>query len=280
MMAGLALVAAAGAAEATSTVAISASYSPDFQNGSGGEFQAQLQTGNGSNILGQRWGRTHMAADLGGNTFQTFCLERSEGIGSSLRFTVNEFAVRGGNGGQDGSQSYTSGYRHGSAAGPMSAVETYDLISLQTKWLYWNFRNGTLDGAGANDNYRYGTNPFDAGEIANRLSDAGQLQNIFWNLETEQNVALNARGNAWLAAANAAVSAAQLSGFDPAATPWFYQVRVLNVFATRNQGNANTEYLANDGFRQSQLTIIPLPAGAGLAMAGMGVLAIRRRTAR
>lgn len=244
-------------------VDVLASYTPDYQNGGGGEFQVQKDAtfNDATNILGQRMGRTGMASDIDNASFQSFCLERGESIAQNVRYTVNAFAVAGGNGGPYSTEDYDTGY--GTAL-----AQQVDYLGEATQWIYWQFRNGTL-GSGA-DAYNYTGGAQVPGPNNDRSDDAFLLQNLLWALEGETGGGAPAsKALAWWADALAAIGGPH----DPTTTPWFYQVRVLNIFTTRMVGGVE-EY---SGWRQSQLTIVPLPTASGLAFVGLGALAIRRR---
>jgi hypothetical protein len=132
----VALAACANVASAALVKLDSSAYS----NGSGGEFTATPSAG----FLGL----TGLFADLSPDTFQTFCMERSEQFQPGQTYTgvVNTGAVLG--------------------SEPMG----FDLIDDRTAFLYTNFRLGTLVG------YDYG---------AGRTASAGDLQNAIWFIEGE-----------------------------------------------------------------------------------------------
>jgi hypothetical protein len=272
IMASLVLAAAAGAAQA-GNARVDMGRLAGYHTGSGGEFTITTRDAETTNIFGQSYGRTGMFADTA-NGFQTFCLEVNEFTRDNLRFTVDSYAVRGGAGGVDGTVRYNSGYN--TAGYNADNVEDRDSLSEVTQWLYWQFRTGGLATLGANS-YDY----FNSGSIpGTRASDAGQFQNLMWHLEGEGTAApaAGSKAAAWLSAAGAAIVAA---ANNPTDSPWLYQVRVLNVFATSNTNAPGESFDGRDDFfRQSQLTIIPLPTGAALGLAGLSVLAIRRRAAR
>jgi hypothetical protein len=132
-----------------------------FSAGSGGEFKATPLSG--------FVGLTGLPSDLSSDTFQTFCLERSENFspGSNLTAVINDRAVQGGTG-------------------------TSDPLDPRTAFLYTRFREGTLAG------YLYG---------AGRQGAAGQLQNAIWFLENElPSVDAGSLAEALVNLANAAVA--------------------------------------------------------------------------
>lgn len=130
-------------------------YGP-YQTGSGGEFTLLNVDGalNTSFINGTYSLLTQDVFQSG--TFQTFCVEESETIGTGLYYGVlNTQAVAGGGG----------------------AVGGGDPLSIGAAYLYYKFATGTLTG------YNYAaSNPT---EIAARKTTAGQLQNAIWWLEQE-----------------------------------------------------------------------------------------------
>jgi hypothetical protein len=131
-----------------------------FSNNPGGEFTITPLTGFA--------GLTGLAGDLAANTFETFCVERSENFqsGQTFDFAINTGAVNGGHGGQ--------------------TSPNFDPISPETAFLYTNFRLGTLVG-------------FDYG--AGRKASADALQDAIWFLEDE-----GGANNAFVALAKAAVT--------------------------------------------------------------------------
>lgn len=238
------IVAAAGAAQAgTVTVA----YAP-FQAGSGGEFRI---TPNGGAFAG----RTGLFSDAAGS-FQTFCIERREQIGQgTFAFTIDNGAIRGG---------YSGG--------------NPDPIDAKTAYLYTQFRTGgTISGL----TYNY------APEAA-REATAKILQHAIWSLEGELadgNTNPNSLSAADLATAN------NLAANVTVPVGFVNNVRALNIFTDAN-GNGRLDWTdtnlngiydyneSGESIHQSQLTLIPLPTVAAMGLAGLSVLAIRRRAAR
>jgi hypothetical protein len=246
IMASLVLAAAAGAAQA-GTVQVQNNTGVNF--GSGGEFRGVAQTG---------WaGVTGTASDIGAG-FRTFCVERNIFFtpGTTYAFQIETVARSGGGG------------------------PNPDPISIETAYLYTKFRTMTLSG------YRSDTD-------ANRALDAGSLQLALWRLEDEFTAAQFATKATLLAAINDgrwngltddqfSKANAFIADATANASSFFNgnsnNVRALNIFA---DNNGNGVYDAGtDGDMQSQLTLIPLPTGAALGLAGLSVLAIRRRAAR
>lgn len=210
-----------------------------YQNGGGGEFTATP--------IGSGAGLTGLARDLSAGSFQTFCLERSEFItlnGTQYNYTINDRAIFGG------------------VNSPPP-----DPISGATGYLYRTFRYGGVLPAPLGS--------YDTGRLAN----AGVLQNAIWYLEGEMTA-----GEAGADAVTLATNAIAIAGGNDAA---FYNVKVLNPYEDLNGNgifdwndlNGDDRWQSGEGDipKQSMLTLIPLPTGAGLALAGIGSLAIRRR---
>jgi len=278
-LAGLAIC--SGMASA-GTVLVHTSSGNAFKAQGGGEFRFERisgpigQTGLASdvnengNALFEGFGS---ANDFNRNIadFQTFCLELNEGIANNTvyNYSIDAGAIRGGNGGGNP-----------------------DVVGSETAWLFSNFRRGTLAG------YAYGginDVGYDGQAGATRLAiendrkrSAATLQHLTWWFEEE----LDDQGdiqdlsnlfNVWgngnvldaaqqaqaLAWANAAIAAEQGGYSNP-------NVLVLNIFEDMDGDGVYTEG-GTDVLHQSVLTLIPLPTGAGLAMAGLAMAAVRRR---
>ncbi len=120
-----------------------------------------------------------------------------------------------------------------------------DPLDARTAFLYTRFREGSLAGFDYNA----------AGRTASTLA----LQQAIWFLEDEA----GGSNNAFVAQANAAVA---IGG------EWF----------GRGIGNVRVMNLSNGEFpnAQDQLTIIPLPATAGMGAAGLLIVGARRRRSR
>ena len=209
-----------------------------FQTGSGGEFQVIKVVGGGYP------GKTGLFADVASNSFQSFCIEYTEHINvGRYSFTIDAGAINGGAGGGNP-----------------------DPVSPATAWLYSNFRNGTLPtiaynfGGPQSFTYVYG---------AGRQASASIVQSALWMMEDEPDANGQTGQNA--AARDAIIAYAQAATANTTST---FGVRALNLFTDNNN---NGVYDNGDTPNQSFLTIIPLPTGSGLALAGLGGLAIRRR---
>lgn len=156
------------------------------------------------------------------DTFLTFCLEKNEYFtpGQNLYVkAVNTAAVNGGVGGPNP-----------------------DPISAQTAYLYTMFRAGTLSG------YDF------VGTGATRVASANSFQKAIWYLEEEITYGeTDAQAQAWITAANTAVSSSAWTGIG--------NVRVLNLYQ-----DANFTTRAQD-----QLYLLPVPEPEIYAMMGLGL---------
>jgi len=189
-----------------------------------------------------------VAAGLG-DSFLTFCLERTEYIGLGTAYYVDiDTAAKGGGAG--------------------GAVAGADPLSNATAWLYTQFRDNTLDDG------LWGISGFSYASAASMDS----LQLAFWKLEDEVNTGTwdtiynSADPDALLA--RQLVNAANSSGWTSLGN-----VRVMNLYSGYSSG-------VFSGPSQSQLYLMPTPvpepetyamllAGLGL----MGFMARRRRQA-
>jgi len=202
-----------------------------YQCGNGGEFNVATTPFSGT-------------LDLGG--FATFCIETSEYIGSPpcgpYTYTINTGAVPGDAGAY--------------ATDPNTGL-TMDNISLGTAWLYSQFRAGTLTLDTGTGSY------FDADRVAN----AGELQNAIWYLEDE-----GGQNNGYVALAETALG--ETEALVKADANGAYGVVALNL------------YDANGYLAQNQLameldpkTVVPEPSTAMFIAVGIGALglALRRR---
>jgi hypothetical protein len=252
IMASLVLAAAAGAAQAGQVRVWGdvndsnqmAGETGQFRAGSGGEFKIQVISGSAgvTNRFSDNIGQT-----AGGTTFQTFCLERDEYVWNpnntyGFLSPLTDVAQLGGNNTNNGDQ-----------------------ISNETAWLYTQFRNGALSG------YTYATG-------TGREGSANQLQHAIWALEQE----LGGDGSQAAVIAALGTNAQAITwvndAFTATAGGWTNTaVRALNIFVDTDGDGIQDQ---GEVFAQSQLTLIPLPTGAALGLAGLSVLAIRRRAAR
>ncbi|MDX2146829.1 MAG: hypothetical protein SFZ23_04845 [Planctomycetota bacterium] len=217
-----------------------------FRTGVGGEFKIEVLSGFA--------GKTDRVSDkigltAGGRTFQAFCVE------------LDEFVWNPGN-------TYSFDKRLDDVARLGGAnTNSGDRLSLETAYLYTQFRAGKLSGF----NYASG---------ASREQFADNLQHAFWTLEQEfsNNDNTQAKVLSRLANKGKGQAAAWASeAYAAVANGWGangHNVRVLNIFVDHNRDGVMN---GNDSFAQSQLTLIPLPGTAALSLAGMCVLGARRR---
>jgi hypothetical protein len=216
----------------------------------GGPFQFEVPAD--SDLQPSGLGR-YMSGAIGNpsRSFATFCLEYTEEInfGATYRASIETYAVAGG-------VSSTPG---GGAAGyqpPASGLG--DDLDYRTAYLYDRFMRGTLDELDVvNGAFDYGN-----------ASDGIALQKAIWFIEGERSMS-EIGGSTSLAYklvlnANAAVANQSIWGTT------LGNIRVMNLY-DRNSGLN----------KQSQLIMIPLPAGSGLATAGLACMFgagwIRRR---
>lgn len=230
-----------------------------FRTQNGGEFKI-LQTagfigvtGLPADLIGQSVGPN------GRGTFQSFCIEIPESV------TLSNTTVYHGDVNYNGTDSFARG---GGTEGGASAGGS-DAISIQTAFVYHNFRYGTLPGF-VYQSPNGGTN---------RENSARALQLAIWQLEDELGTENNGNAGVFNAAQEAAFveytnnPLAQAFVAFANSTTWtsIGLVRAVNNFANAAQTT----------FRQDFLTIvvIPTPTAAGLASAGLlGLVARRRRS--
>ncbi len=272
---GIALVAMTGSALADGRVwaqDASGNYN-GFDNG--GAFIMHRIGTNGTNgyhanqnnagYVGDRLGEM----GLGASSFYTFCIERGETInvgnsnGTNNRYYV-EIADSARNGG--------NGTSNAQAAGPRPNGAGEDVLSFATAAIYQEFRNGGNFGGIGTVLGGYGA---ETGETGGRRM-ASAVQWAIWYAENEidwnHRHANNADGNAIRDLGRSIFTWANQASVHGNTLG---NVRVLRLWTSYDP--VTGEYSGNS---QDQLTLIPLPTGAGLAMAGLGLLAIRRRTTR
>ncbi len=228
------------AAEA-GTIAVTrdtAKYSGTPGGFGGGEMGATSFTGTGGTTLVAMG----PGVSVGGNVFQTFCVDTTTSISTGVNYnwTVSTAASPGG---------FSGG--------------NPDPLDARTAFLVDAFWHGTLTGY----NYAQG---------GGRVSSATSLQLAIWQLEGEiQPGALttayngNAQAQAWVAAANAAVTGGSWSGLG--------DVRVLNL--TTDAGQPGQSLIVE----VVTVTPVPLPSAAlmGLGlMAGLTGVGVLRRNKR
>jgi hypothetical protein len=180
------------------------------------------------------------AVTTGLGSFATFCLETSEYIGQPpsgpYTYTINTGAVPGDAG--------------AGATDPNTGLPM-DNISIGTAWLYSQFRAGTLTLDTGTGSY------FDA----NRLANAGELQNAIWYLEDE-----GGQNNGYVALAEEALdlTAIQVKADSNGA----YGVVALDLFNLA--GSPAQDQLA----MVPSYTVVPEPSTVALIALGVGALGL------
>jgi hypothetical protein len=184
------------------------------------------------------------AVTTGLGSFATFCIEAHEYIGQPpsgpYTYTINTGSVSGGLGAE--------------AIDPHTGL-MMDNISLGTAWLYSQFRAGTLTLDTGTDSY-FG---------ANRLANAGELQNAIWYLEDE-----GGQNNGYVALAETAL--AKTEAQVKADANGAYGIVVLNLFDAN--GNLAQDQLAVAG---EPIHGVPEPSTGALIALGVGALSLGLR---
>ncbi|MDX2132708.1 MAG: hypothetical protein SFY69_11725 [Planctomycetota bacterium] len=306
VLAGLALAAAAGSAYADGRIwAQDATGRYNGHDAQGGAF-IMNRIGNSSSAAGPNHGTStnyyHTAQfnagyvgstfgtnnGLGGNQFYTFCIERGENVslGNSNANGNRYFAQIA-----DSAKNGGSGTSNARAAGPRNNGASEDVISFATAAIYREFRNGGNFGGvgtvlggysafagaanafGVNSNINIPSYGAGSNEAAGRRMSSA-VQWAIWYAENELSDAdITTYGDATVRALGMRIF--NWANQSSVHGNTLGQVRVLRLWT-----GFNSQTGVYSGNSQDQLTLIPLPSGAALAFAGMGVLAIRRRTTR
>ena len=217
--------------------------------GSGGEFTLYHQTGTSSMLLDNSAYDSQVRGQLSGHpeSFQTFCVEYSEGVVNPMNVHVSTEAagLEPGNFGA-GSHSYEGGV-------PGSPVSIGDDIDARTVYLYTQFATGALAASAT---------PYDYNPAGSRASDAGRLQKAIWAIEGEYTLGgTDVKATAWVTEANAAI----LPG-----GAWYGMgiggVRVLQMNS-----------IGGNALAQDQLYYVPVPGAVLLGILGLSVAGIKLR---
>jgi hypothetical protein len=179
------------------------------------------------------------AVTTGLGSFATFCLETGEYIGQPpsgpYTYTINTGAVAGGPGAY--------------ATDPNTGLPM-DNVSIGTAWLFSQFSAGTLTLDTGLGSY------FDA----NRLANAGELQQAIWFLGDEP----EGQYNGYVTLAQTALGNLTLAQVE-ADSNGAYGVAALNLFDS------------NGNLAQDQLVVVPEPTAAGCFVLGLGALVYFQR---
>jgi len=211
--------------------------------------------GPGTTVTDRRGGEFIAQVHRTGETFRTFCLERSENI----FFGSASASASGG----DPTRSHPFAVTGVSDRAMLGGIdldepdEPGDPISSRTAFLYQNFVLGTLDG------YVYGADSDPA-----RIASADALQNAIWYLEHEiSDRYFGITDPATMALIDHFLTM-DMGGFTGTGL-----VRVLNiVYRWDGPGGAAGER------GQDVLVLVPLPHAAGMGLVGLlGVAGVTRR---
>jgi hypothetical protein len=240
-----------------------------IHQGLGGEFRLAVPDPGldaAAGYTGQtRLEKNNFAAQTAGADFHSFCLEIDERTRPNTDYyaQVNTDALSGG------------------AANNGPSLNGGDTLSNATKWLFFNFSNGGLNGTAAGDLYNYdltGSETLANGQSYSRSDAAQAMQVAIWLLEDEaiesngdvlrgdNGESLNASAGVLDLAFLLRDSANNLggNGFDG-----MERVVALNMRRGGPNGADSQDMLG--------IVMIPLPHASGLAMAGIGLIAVRRR---
>lgn len=174
--------------------------------------------------------------------FETFCVEMFE----HLDFSITDYKADLNTETVAQDSHYANG-AHGGFNDPLDARTAY----LYDHFLHMNLATG-----------------YDYVNEANRIDDANALQAAIWYIEQEIDIndpLMTPLALQYLAEANNAVNSGQWVGLG--------NVRILNIYTNTARVDYQDVVV--------EITGVPLPTGASLAMAGIGGLAlVRRRRAR
>lgn len=239
-----------------STTSLHATYKVNIDAGSprqglGGEFEMTALAGGSSD-----WSSIGLSE---GTMWDSFCLEESETISLNGNYwaTLDNVAIKGGNGGQD----------------PVGSDQ--DPLSKGTAWLFrqhWDLGGAAGDigdtlGNVDIDFVSYGTD-----------SDALELQNAIWWLEDEIDLNNQPENNKYLKVALGNIGGTYDELKDDAGV-FEFGVGVLNLW---NHNPELSTFSETSHFKQSQLVVVPEPSAILGSLFGIGMIGyagFRRRKA-
>jgi hypothetical protein len=206
---------------------------PNYSYASGGEFTIY-----NSNLSINAYVSDTSGIYGGANSFQTFCVEVIESVGTPVDVVLSTTFINESDG------SYVGPGSHAIKGGQSFG----DNLDPRTAYLYTEFVKGTLS------NYDY-----DGTMGIGRNISARDLQKAIWIIEGEQlPSSATTQAQAWIDEANAAA--------------WndIGQVRILNLY------EANT-YKTGPVFLQDMLYMLPVPGAVLLCILGLGVAGLKLR---
>ena len=211
----------------------------------GGEFTLSSNGGPGL-LLDLSAYEPGVTSNVAGSTatpsFQTFCIEYKEYVGSPMDIVVSETWTGGTQYPQWDPTNPHDPASHAIYGG--KPLLGGDDLNPATAYLYTRFATGVLS------DYNYG---------AGRNVSAGQLQRAIWSLEEEITLGVSdVQANAWVAEALA-------SGWDDIGN-----VRVLNTWGAGHINDLNYR-------RQDQLYLTPVPGAVLLGMIGLSIAGVKLR---
>ena len=225
-----------------------------YYSGDGGEFTVYCSS---SNISNDAYASSTSGLGSHIESFQTFCLEKSETAYNGANVWVSTEFVNG----DPGSHAYEGGIdkEHN---GPG------DNLDPRTAYLYTQFATGVLGASTADtfDDYDY-----DDETVKGRDYSAEQLQLAIWYIENEITyLNINSQAWKWVQEAGVAVKSGAWTGIG--------DVRVLQMYTGSDcHCRCGSGYDNKQDFLYLECQPVPAPAAVLLGMLGMGVAGIKLR---